>query len=66
MLAVAALHATVREDLLTPMWILPLDEIATVPEQYENNFRAVCQKKPWVSKLTRIPHFQAMGSGNSL
>jgi hypothetical protein len=50
MVAVAALHATVREDLLTPMWILPLDEIATVPEQYENNFRAVCQKKPWVEK----------------
>jgi hypothetical protein len=50
MLAVAALHATVREDLLTPMWILPPDEIATVLEQHENSFRAVCQIKRWVEK----------------
>jgi hypothetical protein len=50
MLAVAALHAIVREDLLTPMWVLPPDEIATVLEQYENSFGAVCQEKSWVGK----------------
>jgi hypothetical protein len=50
MLAVVALHGTAREGWLTPMWVLPPEEIATMLEQCESSFPAVSQEKPWVEK----------------